>query len=576
MQNNKSIKEYLKKDRWKILFIIILSILSSSFTIFSPRILGHATNELVEYKSSHINNILFLILIAGILYILSFIVNVIETQCMNKINQNLVFSIRRDIQDKINRLPVGYFERNNDGELLSKIINDVELIGTGLDTVVTQAISSIITIIGIIVIMVHLNLIMALVVLSTIPLSVVFLSIVLKNMQEYFKKQQEGMAYVNSCIEEYYSGIEVIKTSNAEKKSIDNFKNINSDYYKYTKRASFMSSLVNPISISIIMLGYIGVIIFGSFFAIKGIIKIGDILTYMNYVNNISTPFKQIGTVTSSFKQMQVSIKRVFDFLNEKEDIGIENVSDEKIVDIKSVDFDNVRFGYDESHIIIKDFNLHVDKGSTVAIVGGTGSGKTTLIKLLLRFYDVNSGNIRISDIDIKNMQKKELRNHFATVLQENWLFNGSILDNIRFGNVNATLEEVKNAAKFAHADSFINILPNGYDFVVSEDATNLSEGQKQLISIARAFLSDKDILILDEATSSVDTRTELYIKKAMDELMKNKTSFVIAHRLSTIHNADMILVLKDGNIVEMGNHKELIDKKGEYYNLYTTQFSEE
>lgn len=572
-----TISSYIKKDKLLIFLIVILSIISAIFTVFAPRILGLATTKLADGIANNINidvdYILKMIILAIVFYILCFVFRIIITEVMNNYSQNLVYVIRNDVQKKINRLPVSYFESRNDGEILSKIVNDVDIISIGLNSIVANAGSSIVTIVGIIIMMFYINFIMAIIVISILFLTLTSLSILMVKMKNSFDKQQIFLANANSNVEEYYSAIETIKSLVVENKVIDKYDDINKEYTKASKMSIFYSLLVNPITFFITFFGYVAVIFIGAYLAFIGTIAVGDIFTFASYTNSIISPVQQLGTVLASFKQMQVASKRIFDFLNEEEEIINENaVTIEGLND--SISFNNVSFGYNENNIIIRDFNENIKKGTKVAIVGGTGAGKTTIVKLLLRFYDINSGNILFDNINIKNIDRKSLRKHYSMVLQESWLFNGSVYENIKFGKENATLEEVKNAAKLATADKYIELLPNKYDFIIDEDANNLSEGQKQLIMIARAFLSDSEVLILDEATSSVDTRTEAYVKKDMDDLMKNKTTFVIAHRLSTIQNADVILVLKDGNIIEKGTHEELIKKKGYYSELYNMQFA--
>lgn len=573
-----TINSYIKKDRVMIVLIVFLSIVSSMFAVFAPRILGLATTKLTEGVTKDIANIdvnyiLKMILFAIILYVLCFMLRVIITQVMNKFSQNLVYAIRNDVQTKINKMPISYFESRKDGETLSKIVNDVDIISTCLNSIITSVGSAIVTIVGITIMMFYINFIMAIIVLSILPVTFISLSFLLIRMKKSFDVQQSLLADAHSNVEEYYAGIETIKSLGVEKKVIEKYDNINKAYSSASKKAIFYSLLANPISFLVTFLGYIVVIFAGAYFAYMGNIAVGDILTFANYTNNIINPVQQLGAVLTAYKQLQVANKRVFELLNEQEEVIDENaVIYEKLED--KINFKNISFGYDKNNIIIKDFNEIIKKGTKVAIVGSTGAGKTTIIKLLLRFYDTNTGDIIFDDKSIKKIEKKSLRKQYSMVLQESWLFNGSIYDNIKFGKENATLEEVKNAAKLATADKYIDILPNNYDFIIDEDANNLSEGQKQLIMIARAFLSNREILILDEATSSVDTRTEVYVKRAMDELMKGKTTFVIAHRLSTIQNADVILVLKDGNIVEKGTHEDLMNKKGYYNELYNMQFA--
>ena len=492
---------------------------------------------------------------------------------MSTITQKLCYRLRREIVEKINRMPMKYFESRTYGEVLSRITNDVDTLGNGLNQSVTQLITSSTTMIGVVIMMLTISPLMTLITLLILPVSMIFISFIMKHSQKYFKTQQEYLGHINGQVEENYGGHLVVKAFGKEQDVIDEFKKTNNVLYNSAWKSQFLSGMMQPIMTFVGNLGYVGVAISGAFLAINGTITIGDIQAFITYVKNFTQPIAQIAQVTNMMQSMMAAAERVFEFLEEEEEdqitenpVPIENVKG-------VVDFEHVHFGYNPDNIIVNDFNAHVKAGQQVAIVGPTGAGKTTMVKLLMRFYDVNSGEIKLDGHNLKDYNRNELRNAFGMVLQDTWLFKGSIMENIRYGRLDATDEEVIAAAKSAHAHHFIKTLPGGYDFELNEEASNVSAGQRQLLTIARAILADNPVMILDEATSSVDTRTEHRIQRAMDNLMKGRTSFVIAHRLSTIKNADIILVMKDGDIIEQGSHEELMAKKGFYADLYNSQF---
>ena len=483
--------------------------------------------------------------------------------------------MRKEISEKINRMPMKYFESRTYGEVLSRITNDVDTLGQGLNQSITTIITSVATLIGVLIMMLSISPLMTLIAIVILPISMALISFVVKNSQKYFKDQQEYLGHINGQVEEVYGGHLVIKAFNREKDTIDEFNRTNEILYQSAWKSQFLSGMMQPIMMFVGNLGYAAVALSGGLFAIRGTITIGDIQAFIQYVKNFTQPIQQIAQVINQVQSMAAASERVFDFLNEEEeDQTAENPADVSTV-TGTVDFDHVQFGYNPDQTIIKDFSAHVKPGQKIAIVGPTGAGKTTMVKLLMRFYDVNSGSIKLDGHDVREFNRRELRDAFGMVLQDTWLFKGTIMENIRYGRLDATDEEVIAAAKAAHADHFIKTLPGGYQMELNEDASNVSQGQKQLLTIARAILADNKILILDEATSSVDTRTEVTIQKAMDNLMRGRTSFVIAHRLSTIRNADLILVMKDGDIVEQGNHEELLAKNGFYANLYNSQFED-
>ncbi len=577
----KKLMSYIGDYKFAVAVVMLFAIGSTFFNVIGPKILSRATTELFNgliSKISGVGGINFssigkILLILLSVYLISAIFNFLQGWIMTGVSQKICFKMRRQLSEKINRMPLSYFENNTVGDILSRITNDVDTLGQSLNQSVTQLITSVTTIIGVLIMMLTINPLMTLIIFMILPISAIIVGIIVKVSQKYFNQQQEYLGKINGQIEEFYSGHNVVKAFNRESKVTTEFKETNDVLFECAWRSQFLSGLMFPIMNFVSNLAYVGIAIFGSIFAIEGIITVGDIQAFIQYVRNFTQPITQLTQVSNMLQTMVAASERIFEFLDEKEEEQkVENpVSVDKI--IGEVNFCDVRFGYTEDKIIIKDFNCKVKPGQTVAIVGPTGAGKTTMIKLLMRFYDVNSGCIKIDGNDIKNFDRKELRKIFGMVLQETWLYKGTIMENIRYGKLDASDEEAIEAAKAAHADSFIRSLPDGYNMELNEDASNVSQGQKQLLTIARAILANRPILILDEATSSVDTRTEILIQKAMDNLMKGRTSFVIAHRLSTIKDADLILVMKDGNIIEQGTHEELLSKKGFYAELYNSQF---
>ena len=562
---------------------MIFAAASTVFNVIGPKILGKATTALSEglmakiqgtggIDFTYIGQILLFVL--G-LYVCSAAFNFIQGWIMTGVTQKICYRMRKEISEKINRMPMKYFESRTYGEVLSRITNDVDTLGQGLNQSITTIITSVATLIGVLIMMLSISPLMTLIAIVILPISMALISFVVKKSQKYFKDQQEYLGHINGQVEEVYGGHLVIKAFNREKDTIDEFNRTNEILYQSAWKSQFLSGMMQPIMMFVGNLGYAAVALSGGLFAIRGTITIGDIQAFIQYVKNFTQPIQQIAQVINQVQSMAAASERVFDFLNEEEeDQTAENPADVSTV-TGTVDFDHVQFGYNPDQTIIKDFSAHVKPGQKIAIVGPTGAGKTTMVKLLMRFYDVNSGSIKLDGHDVREFNRRELRDAFGMVLQDTWLFKGTIMENIRYGRLDATDEEVIAAAKAAHADHFIKTLPGGYQMELNEDASNVSQGQKQLLTIARAILADNKILILDEATSSVDTRTEVTIQKAMDNLMRGRTSFVIAHRLSTIRNADLILVMKDGDIVEQGNHEELLAKNGFYANLYNSQFED-
>ena len=515
-----------------------------------------------------------LLLLLGV-YALSACLSFIQGLIMTGISQKLCYRFRKEISGKINRMPLEYFESRTVGEVLSRITNDVDTLGQSLNQSVTQLITSLTTIIGILIMMLSISPVMTLIALVILPVSGALIGVVVKFSQKYFIAQQNYLGKVNGQVEEVYSGHNIVKAFNREEESLREFNETNALLYQSGWKSQFLSGMMQPIMMFVGNMGYVAVAVSGSLLAIKGAIEVGDIQAFIQYVKNFTQPITQVAQVSNMLQSMAAAAERVFEFLNEEE----EDVSAQNPVHLDKIEgavhFDHVRFGYQPEKIIIQDFCCEVKPGQTVAIVGPTGAGKTTMVKLLMRFYDVNGGSIKVDGHDIREFNRSELREGFGMVLQDTWLFKGTIMENIRYGRLDATDEEVIAAAKAAHAHHFIQTLPGGYQMELNEDASNVSGGQKQLLTIARAILADNRILILDEATSSVDTRTEARIQKAMNNLMKGRTSFVIAHRLSTIRDADLILVMKDGDIIEQGNHEQLLDKNGFYAELYNSQFEE-
>ena len=574
---------YMGKYKIAVVFVMIIAACSTVFSVAGPKVLGKATTALASglmakvagtggIDFSYIGKILLFVL--G-LYLLSSVLSFIQGWIMTGITQKICYRMRKEITEKINRMPMKYFESRTYGEVLSRITNDVDTLGMGLNQSVTQIITSTATIIGVLVMMLSISPLMTLIALVVLPVSGICVSMVVKKSQKHFITQQEYLGHINGQVEESYGGHLVIKAYNKEDEMISQFNQTNDVLYASAWKSQFLSGIMMPIMQFIGNLGYAAVALSGGMLAIRGIITIGDIQAFIQYVKSFTQPIQQIAQVTNQVQSMAAAAERVFEFLEEKEEDQIVEQPADVTKVVGNVEFDHVSFGYNPEQMIIHDFSAKAEAGQKIAIVGPTGAGKTTMVKLLMRFYDVNSGSIRIDGHDIRDFNRRELRDAFGMVLQETWLFKGSIMENIRYGRLDATDEEVIEAAKAAHADHFIRTLPGGYDMELNEDASNISQGQKQLLTIARAILADNRILILDEATSSVDTRTEELIQSAMDNLMKGRTSFVIAHRLSTIKNADMILVMKDGDIIEQGSHDELLTQGGFYADLYNSQFAE-
>ena len=576
------IKLMFKKYMISSILVVLFALISTVFGIVGPKIMGQATTKLFEGLVAKINNTggIDFEKIAGILltvlglYVLSSMFMFVEGWLMSNISQRLTYDIRKDISKKINTLPMGYFEQRTVGETLSRVTNDVDTLGQSLNQSFTQIIANSATVLGVLVMMFTISPLMTLIAIALIPISGILLGILTKMSQKYFTGQQKALADVNGQVEESYAGQNIIVAFNHKDKSIKEFNTKNSDLYTSSWKANFLSGLMFPVINFVGNLGYVGIVFSGGLLVAKGTIGVGDIQAFIQYIRNFTHPIGQIAQSMTEIQKMAAAGARVFEFLDAEDEVPVEN-SETIVVKEGNVVFDHVKFGYIEDQIIIKNFTSDVKKGEMIAIVGPTGAGKTTMVKLLMRFYDINGGKISIDGRDITSLSREELRSYFTMVLQDTWLFRGTIMENIRYGRLDATDEEVIEAAKAAHIHHFIKTLPGGYDMELNEEASNISQGQKQLLTIARAILANKPILILDEATSSVDTRTEVLIQKAMNKLMEGRTTFVIAHRLSTIRNADKILVLKDGDIIEQGNHNELLAQKGFYSELYQSQFAE-
>ena len=579
----KKLMTYIGKYKFAVATVIVFAIGSTIFSIIGPKILSKATTELFNGLVAKIkgtggidfDKIGKILLILLTMYLVSAVFSFIQGWIMTGVTQKLCFRFRKEISEKIDRMPMKYFESRTVGEVLSRITNDVDTLGQSLNQSVTILITSVTTIIGVLIMMLTISPLMTLIAFVILPISALLISLVIKHSQKYFFTQQEYLGKINGQVEEVFSGQNVIKVFNREEVVKKTFEEDNDVLYQSAWKSQFFSGMMQPIMMFVGNLGYVAVAISGSMLAIKGTIEVGDIQAFIQYVRSFTQPITQVAQVSNMLQSMAAATERVFEFLEEKEeDQFAENpVHDENLQG--SVTFEHVKFGYDEDKIIIHDFNSQISPGQTVAIVGPTGAGKTTMVKLLMRFYDVNEGAIKVDGYDIRDFNRSELRENFGMVLQDTWLFKGTIMENIRYGRLDATDEEVIEAAKAAHAHHFISTLPGGYQMELNEEASNVSQGQKQLLTIARAILADNRILILDEATSSVDTRTEARIQKAMNNLMKGRTSFVIAHRLSTIKDADLILVMKDGDIIEQGTHKELLEQQGFYADLYNSQFEE-
>lgn len=578
----KQLVHYLKPFQVTILVVILLAAISTVFNIFGPKILGKATTRLFEgvmgmirgtstgIDFTYIGNILLLM---GGLYLASALFSYIQGWIMAGVTAKITYQFRRDISQKINRMPLKYFDGTSHGEVLSRITNDVDTVSQTLNQSMTQIITSAVSVVGVLIMMLTINLMMTLVAMIVIPLSIVVTTMVIKRSQKFFKQQQDYLGHVNGHVEEMYGGHQVMKAFNGEEKSIAKFDTFNTVLFSSAWKSQFFSSIMMPVMNFLGNIGYVAVAILGGWFAIRGTITVGDIQAFIQYVRSFNQPIAQLANTSNVLQQTAAAAERVFEFLGEEEEIA-ETVDPVKLSSIKGqVEFEHVRFGYNPDKIIIQDFSAKVQPGQRIAIVGPTGAGKTTMVKLLMRFYDVNSGAILIDGHNIQEFTRHDLRKIFGMVLQDTWLYNGTIMENIRYGRTEATDEEVCSAAKLAHVDHFIHTLPDGYNMVLNEEASNVSQGQKQLLTIARAILANPRILILDEATSSVDTRTEVLIQRATASLMQGRTSFVIAHRLSTIRDADLILVMRDGDIVEQGNHKDLLTKNGFYAELYNSQF---
>lgn len=574
---------YLKPYCWSLLAVIIFAIASTVFSIIGPKILSKATDKLIagisakiqntgEIDFTYINKILLLLL--G-LYLLSMLFNYVQSWITSGISQKVAYSLRKDIAEKIDRLPLSFFDKHASGDILSRITNDVDTIAQSLNQSMAQIITSTVTVVGVVIMMFTISWQLTLIALAILPVTFGILGMVMSRSQKYYVGQQKALGDADGHIEEMYGAHQIVQAFNGEAASVATFKKYNDELYTSGWKSQFFGSLMMPISNLVGNIGYVGICIAGGFLAVNSVVTIGDIQAFIQYVKSFTQPITQMAQIINLLQSTAAASERVFDFLEAEEMLEEEvEISTEEAAKLPSdVTFDHVRFGYNPDKIIIKDFSLDVSAGQKIAIVGPTGAGKTTLVKLLMRFYELNSGKITIGGQDISKMKRSDLRSMFGMVLQDTWLFNGTIKENLRYGKLNASDEELRQAAIDAHADHFIEQMPEGYDSMINEESSNISAGQKQLLTIARAFVKDPKILILDEATSSVDTRTELLIQQGMDRLMQGRTAFVIAHRLSTIRDADSIIVLKDGDIVEVGNHDSLMAKKGFYADLYQSQF---
>ncbi|MDK0871801.1 ABC transporter ATP-binding protein [Clostridium perfringens] len=581
----KKLGVYLKPYSLSIAIVILFAIGSAAFSIVGPKILGKATTKIFEGLVQKITGVpdasidfgyignIAMILVA--LYLVSSLFGIIQSFIMSGVAQKVSYNLRKQISEKMDTLPLNYFDTRTNGEVLSRITNDVDTVNQTLNQSLSQIITSVVTLIGVLIMMFSISWIMTFATFIILPVSMVLISLVVKKSQKYFKSQQEYLGHLNGQVEEVYGGHNIMKAFNREEASTKDFDELNNTLYKSAWKSQFLSGMMMPIMSFVGNLGYVLVSILGGWLTIKSVITVGDIQAFIQYVRSFNQPISQMAQVANIMQSTAAAAERVFEFLDEEDEVKdpVNSVDPSEIRG--EVEFEDVHFGYNPDKIIINDFSVDVKPGQKVAIVGPTGAGKTTIVKLLMRFYDINSGSIKIDGHDIRDFKRADLRNLFGMVLQDTWLFNGTIMENLRYGRLDATDAEVKEAAKAAHVDHFVKTLPDGYNMVLNEEASNISQGQKQLLTIARAFLKDPKLLILDEATSSVDTRTELLIQKAMEKLMEGRTSFIIAHRLSTIRDADLILVMKDGDIVEQGNHEELLEKGGFYSSLYNSQFEQ-
>ncbi len=572
--------KYLKEYKISLIIVVILTMLSTVFSIVGPKILGNATTEIFKGISSKLSgetgvnfdNVFKILFTLGILYVVSAIFSYIQGIIMTNIAQKTSYKLRKEIIEKINHMPFSYFDKKSYGETLSVITNDSDNLSMGINQSATQLISSITALLGIFIMMLTINVTMTLVTLILIPISLVLVSFIVKKSQHYFKDNQEYLASVNGKVEEMYSGQNIIKAFNNEEYMVNDFKKENEKLYNCAWKSNFISGLMHPIMNFTGNLGYVGIAVLGAYNVVKGRITIGNVQSFIQYAKNFTQPINQMAQISATLQSTIASAERIFDFLEEKEEPKVTNPIKLNNV-LGNVEFKHVSFGYDEDNIIIHDFNAKVKAGQKIAIVGPTGAGKTTMVKLLMKFYQPTKGSILLDGVDLSNINRSDLKGIFGMVLQDTWLFSGTIMENIRYGKIDATDEEVKQAAITANINHYIMTQPDTYNMVLNEETNNISGGQKQLLTIARAILSNPKVLILDEATSSVDTRTEILIQEAMDKLMKGRTSFIIAHRLSTIKNADLILVMDNGDIVEQGTHEELLKKNGFYANLYNSQF---
>ena len=574
---------YLIEHKWKLVIVFIFAIASTIFTIVGPKILGKVTTEIysgIVKKISGIGGINFnyifkIVMILVGLYAVSGICSLVQGLIMTNVSQKLTYKLRDNMSKKIHRLPMNYFDKKSKGEILSIVTNDIDTFGQSFNQSITQVITSICTIVGILIMMISINIPMTFISLLILPVSTIFLKMIVGKSQKYFKDQQTILGDVNGQVEEVYSGQQIVKVFNREEEVLKEFKENNEKLYNAGRKSQFMGGMMHPLMTFISNLGYVLVAIIGGYLTMLGKIQVGDIQSFIQYNRQFTQPIREMAQVLAQLQTMVAAAERVLNFLDEKEEADLKT-NPVDISELKgNIKFEHVKFGYNSDKIIINDFNADVKEGQKVAIVGPTGAGKTTLVKLLMRFYDLNGGKITIDGYDIKDFKKGDLRQSFGMVLQDTWLFSGTIKENIKYSKSDATDDDVIEAAKAAHVHHFIKTLPNSYNMVLNEETSNISAGQKQLLTIARVILADPKILILDEATSSIDTRTEIQIQAAMDNLMKGRTSFIIAHRLSTIKNADMILVMNTGDIVEQGTHEELLEKNGFYASLYNSQFDE-